>query len=94
LGGAPNTGNTWDWSPDAVEEELDRLIERRAKEADDANRFAQAWAESVRRYNVRAQAERRQAWIAFHRDLERLHKSLADEHRQKAAALLASEDEG
>lgn len=89
MGGATNTGKTWTWGPDAAEESLDRLIEKRAGEAGAANERAQMWAESVRRYNLRSQAERRRAWIDFHRDLERLHKNLADEHRQKAAALAA-----
>jgi hypothetical protein len=80
------------FSVEAAENQLNILIERRAKEADDANHYVRAWAESVRRYDLRAAAERRRQWIQFHNDMERLHSNLAGEHREKAAAL-ASEDE-
>jgi len=93
LGGAPNTGKTWKWSAEAVEEDLNRLIERRAREADDANRVAEAWAESARRYNLRAAAERRQAWIRFHADMSVVHSRIAAEHEQKAALLADIEGE-
>jgi acyl-CoA reductase-like NAD-dependent aldehyde dehydrogenase len=77
-----NAGKTWDWSPDAVEEDLNRLIERRAKEAEDANHAAQAWAESARRYNLAHSAERRAAWVQYHRQQ-------AERHRAALAALVA-----
>jgi len=73
----------------AIEEDLNRLIERRAREADEANSRALQQAENAMRYNLAARAERRREWIDFHRDLERLHKNLADEHAEKAAALAA-----
>jgi hypothetical protein len=87
LGGATNTGKTWSWGPDAAEESLNTLIERRAKEADDANHYAQAWAESVRRYNLRVVAERRQAWVEFHARLAATHQRIAEEHQGQAERL-------
>ena len=93
MGGATNTGKTWDWSAEAVEEDLNRLIEKRAQEADEANPRARQEAESARRYNLAARAERRREWIAFHADMVLLHTNLADEHRRKAAQLADPEGE-
>ncbi len=75
-------------SADAAEESLNRLIERRAEEADEASRVHAAWAESVRAFDLRAQAERRREWTRYHLGLQRLHSQLAKEHREKALALL------
>jgi hypothetical protein len=87
------TGKSWDWSPEAVNADIDRLIERRSKERDDANHASKAWAESARKYNMRAARERRQAWIAFHENMIALHARLAGEHSAKAVALAAQEGE-
>jgi hypothetical protein len=87
LGGSVNTGKTWSWGTDAAEESLNTLIERRAKEAGEANHAARSWAESVRRYNLRSQAELREQWRRFHNDMSRVHARIAAEHEAKAAAL-------
>ena len=78
-------------SGDAAEESLNALIERRAQEAEEANRAEAAWAESVLRFDARARAERRREWIDYHNDLARLHAQLAAEHEQKVLQLI---DEG
>ena len=95
MGGATNTGKTWEWSAEAVEEDLNRLIDRRASEASeaDANRVAEAWAESARRYNLAAAAARREAWIRFHADMSVVHSRIAAEHERKAALLSDGEAE-
>ncbi len=77
-----NQGKTWDWSAEAVEEDLNRLIERRAKEADDADHASQAWAESAMRYNLAHSADRRRQWVQYHRQQ-------AERHRAALAALVA-----
>ncbi len=74
---------------EAVEAELDRLVERRAVEAADQERVEVAWASSVRLHRARQQATNREAWCDFHRHMERLHASLSAEHRERAAALLS-----
>jgi hypothetical protein len=78
----------------AAEDGINALIERRAggeAEADEADRVHAAWAESARKYNLAAAAERRREWARFHLDLQRLHSQLAEEHRGKALQLI---DEG
>lgn len=74
-----------------LEAELDRVIERRAKEKADEGRIEEVWAESARRRQQRRQEENREAWCAFHQNMQALHDALAAEHRAKAEALLATE---
>ncbi len=74
-----------------VEGELDRIAEKRAREARDANAIEALWAEQERRERERRREERRQEWCDFHRHMERLHAALCEEHRAKAAALLNGE---
>ena len=74
-------------SIEIAEAELDRFIERRAREAGEAELIEVAWAESVRRHHARRREENRQSWIAFHRGLARAHAEISDEHRVKADAL-------
>ena len=55
------------WGADAVDEELVRLIERRARNGEvDPDEQEEAWKESVRRHNARLQEENRQAWCEHH----------------------------
>ncbi len=76
---------------EAVEAELDRLVERRAVEAEEANAIEVAWAESARRHHARQQATNREAWRSFYLEqaerLERTAAELAASHRARAARL-------
>jgi hypothetical protein len=47
-----------------------------------------SYAESCRIFHERAQAERRQEWIAYHSNLAELHAGLSRDHEQKARQLL------
>jgi hypothetical protein len=80
-------------SIEAASNQTDTLIERRAREAQDANGAAEAWAQSVRSYNVAAQTERREQWRCYHDDMHRIHARIAEEHLAKAERL-AGEAEG
>jgi hypothetical protein len=82
------TGNTQAKPVLDAEESLDRLIEARAQEAEEANRVHAGWAEKGAKFDARAQAERRREWVAYHRDLARLHTRLAAEHDEKALSLM------
>jgi hypothetical protein len=80
---------------EAVESDLERLIERRASKGEvDPDTAEALWQISVRRYHERGEAEMRQRWVDFHRDMHRLHSNLADEHAQKAEVLCCEEDRG
>ena len=52
---------------EAVEAELNRLIERRSQKGDvDRDEQEEIWRESVRRYNARRREEMRAAWCEHH----------------------------
>ncbi len=72
---------------EAVESELDRLVERRAVEAADQERVEVAWGASVRLHHARRREANRIAWVAFHRGLARAHAAISAEHLDKADAL-------
>jgi hypothetical protein len=95
VGGATNKGKTWSWGVEAAENQLNTLIERRAREADEANYRARAWAESVEKYNLRCAAQRREEWIVYHRAkaarLRSTMGALASEHERAASELEAGE---
>jgi len=57
------------WSAEAVDEELDRLISRRASQdhREDPDEQEEIWKASVRAHNRRIQEENRAAWCEYHR---------------------------
>jgi hypothetical protein len=71
-----------------AEAQLDALIERRALEAEAANREASAWADSVQRYSLRGAAERRREWCEHHRRMIAVAEDLAERHRAELGRLL------
>ena len=71
-----------------VEAELDQFIERRAREARDAQRVEELWAKSEREHHEKKREENRAAWLQHERHMERLHLDLADSHRVRAKRLL------
>lgn len=79
------------WSTDAAEESLNRLIAARAEEGEEANREAEAWAESVRRYNLARAREWRAERAAYHRHLIAVFEAQAQRHREQLGQLI---DEG
>jgi len=64
-----------------VEKELDILIERRSRQADQEEEH-DLWRESVRRHNERVREENRAAWAAF-------HEGQAESHRRTLEGLIA-----
>ncbi len=77
-----------DWSSDAAEESLDRLIEARAQERDEANREASAWRASEVRFLSKRESEIRTEWVRYYRCQAVLFRSLAAENEAKADELL------
>jgi hypothetical protein len=74
----------------AREAELDRLITRRheARVSEEGDRLEEElYMDSVRRFHERSEAEMRHRWIDYHRHLQILHQSLADEHEAEAQKL-------
>jgi hypothetical protein len=85
------------WGTEAVDEELDRLIAKRASQdrRPDPDEQHERWKASVRAYNARQPEAMRRAWCEYHRaQAERLRRAVAPLiafHEGRAAELLGSE---
>jgi hypothetical protein len=79
---------------EATEKELDALIRRRHDQrvlCEGERAAEELWAESVRRYHARQEADDRTAWHDYEMRLYRIHSGLAAEHLARAERLEASE---
>ena len=77
---------------EAVEAELNRLIERRARNGDvGRDEQEEIWRESVRRYTARRREEMRAAWCEYHQGQAARHRAILTEliarHEAQAAKL-------
>jgi hypothetical protein len=73
-----------------VESDLDRLIEKRHDQrvlSEGERRMEELWAESVRRYNARQEADHRIAWCEHYRRMRAVHYGLGDEYDAKLREL-------
>jgi hypothetical protein len=86
------------WSTEAVDEELDRLISRRASQdrRPDPDEQDERWKMSVAAYNGARIEENRQAWTAFHEQQAQRHRRTLQElisyHERRAQRLLTEGD--
>jgi hypothetical protein len=71
---------------EAVEAELNRLIERRSSREPDPDEQEEIWKASVRRYNARRREEMRAAWCEH-------HQGQAARLRTTLEALIANHEE-
>jgi len=71
-----------------AEAQIDVLIERRAYEAEAAERDARAWAESAERYDLQKRREKRLALAAYHRHLISVFEAQAQHHRAELGRLI------
>jgi hypothetical protein len=78
---------------EAVEAEINRLIERRSchKDPDEEHEL---WQESVRRYNARRREENRLAWCGFFERLATSLRTRAEEYDHRARDLQEDRGEG
>lgn len=82
---------------EAVEAELNRLIERRScqKDPDEASEL---WRESVRAYEQKRRLKARFEWHAFHCGQAARHRAtlavLIERHEEQAAKLMNTQQEG
>jgi hypothetical protein len=76
-----------------VEAELDSFIEKRARQAKDAEKVEELWAKSAARDRARQREEKRALWIEFHSRLSRSHARISAEHEAKAQVLLEESEE-
>jgi hypothetical protein len=71
-----------------TERELNRLIEKRARDfAANAAEETERWERSLREYRERQRVERLEAWMVWHQSRARGFDRLSTEHREKAAQL-------
>ena len=72
---------------EAVERELDAMIERRSKHKEPEEE-SELWKESVRRYNARRREKNRLAWCDYFSRLAGSLRARADEYDQRAQTLM------
>ena len=75
---------------EAVEADLNRLIERRSRQRD-ADEESELWKESVRRYNARRREENRLAWCDYFSHLAGSLRARAEEYDHRAQALMETD---
>jgi hypothetical protein len=73
---------------EAVESELDRIIEKRAAERRDEGATEELWRESARVHNEQRREELGLAWREHHLRMREVHARLASEHEARALRLL------
>ena len=69
-------------------DQLDALIERRAREKSNANVLREMWAQSDRRFQVKRRLQLNAEWFRYHCHLADVFGRLAEEHAAKAEKLL------
>ena len=74
-----------------AEQQIDAFVEKRSREAKDADAIEALWAVQDRLAQQRKREANRQAWIAFHRGLARSHAALSESHEERAARLAAGD---
>ncbi len=72
-----------------VEAELDRFVEKRAREKADANKVEEFWAEQDRRERAPRRNTLRWEWADYHGRLHKAHLSIAEDHTRRRARLMA-----
>ena len=77
-----------------AEADLNNLIERRARQHDEAHFEEMAWKESVRKHNAKLRRQHRAEWFAFYSRLGESLRASAAHYDRKAAALLLEEEGG
>ena len=88
------------WSAEAVDEELDRLISRRASQdrRPDPDEASALWKASVRAYTDRQREEIRAAWCEYNQLQAERHRAvleaLISHHEEQAAKLMDVQPKG
>jgi len=83
------------WSDDAVEAELNRLIERRSRNGDtDPDEREELWKESVKAYHERQRAQNRWAWIRHFDRMAANHRALSEHYERRAEELCEDKPRG
>ncbi len=89
-------GAILDTHTDVVDQELDRLISKRALQDrhPDPDEQEELWKASVRAHNARRRAENAAAWLSYHRDQAERHRRTLEDliaHHETQAARLCEE---
>jgi hypothetical protein len=73
--------------PDELEAGLNRLIERRATDREQANAEAESWKATTAAFNAEHREARRHMWIGYYRRLSESFRRRSEECAERAAAL-------
>jgi hypothetical protein len=76
---------------ETAEEQLNGLVDKRAKGRQEANATEVAWKASVRRHHEKLRGQRRWGWFRHYSALADSLRKSADEYEAKAQALLEDE---
>ena len=74
-----------------AEAEIDRFVNSRSKQREDANALAAIWAASERRELAKRREENRAAWADYYRRLAGANLLAARDYRRRARLLEAGE---
>ena len=67
-----------------VEAELDAFVEKRARQAKDAENIAELWLKSEREHREKRRRANGWGWVRYHTNLAEVHRGLSQEHDAKA----------
>ena len=71
-----------------AEADLDRFINARSRQKNEANTEEELWRASERRVREKRRRENRQEWLDFYERMNRLHLGLAAEHADRRSRLM------
>ena len=69
-------------------DEIDRLIEKRGRQHEEANFEEMAWKESTRKHNAKLRRQHRAEWFSFYSRLAASHALISRDFERRAEALL------
>lgn len=70
-----------------TESSINALIERRARDREDAGATEEAWKEDIRIHHAENREARRYQWVHYYRTLSESFRRRSEECAEKAAAL-------
>ncbi len=72
-----------------AEADLDRFINARSRQKNEANTEEELWRASERRVREKRRRENRQEWIDYYGSMHRVHLGIAEGHARRRAQLMA-----
>jgi hypothetical protein len=83
--------NVSTWSEEAAQNQIDRTIERRARDVDARAEREAIWRESLERFQNARHRRMVAEWFAFYCRMADRHRKLSESYEQRAEALCGEE---